>query len=917
MPDSDQQSNSKLFKSNFDQLANSSLDSSELLKFESLLEDLRGQAAPAQVSFNQPKVTNIAKAVEPSADESGDERDDASASNIITRKVDQTLSGLAELESELGALQAPNAQVSQSQLLTEHRLAESVLECSRDAIAVLDGTKVVYCNSLAEALFGFDRERHVGLNLIRVIRQNFQVPSDLLKETIQRLQSGEFIEQEVRSVCGSRSIWYEIKLQKILRSDQQRIVVMARDISKRKQYEIELARSRDFLTKTINAVPEPLSVKDSDLNIVLVNDAFCKTHDVCRDRVIGKRSEEALPRSHSPEVTASEQKVLATSEQQASFEAFVDINHEQFILSTYRSTFQDQSSDQSYVVAVSRDVTAEMKRENRLQLLASVFENAQEGVAILNPDGTICEANPEFIATVGKAHAKILGTTLEGILDCGSHPFSELISLARAGRPWFGNVKMLNKRGEEIACWLSLSPSKNRKGETTNLIAMFSDITQIEDTRRELHRQALHDNLTDLPNRRYYRQKIADLIASDVNDTVRFGVSFLDLDDFKIVNDTLGHDAGDQLLVEVSRRVKETLGPDCFMARFGGDEFALLIPEQINVPLKALSCANAVVDALSEPFSLAGHEVHIGVSVGTTIYPDHAQDVESLMRHADVAMYKAKDEGKNKVTFFSTELVEAVEKRQLILAELRLALETEALSVVYQPKMCLKTNCITSSEALVRWTQSDGTVMSPSEFIPLAEDFGLINMLGYQVLRRVCLQAREWHEAGLLSGPIAVNLSPRQLKEPNFLQQLTDTLTETGVNPCWIELEITENAVMEDIERSLKLMQKINQLGVQIAIDDFGTGYSSLSYIRDFPIKTLKIDTTFIRDLPLCSRAVAIARTVLSLGHGLDMTVVAEGVETVDQLEFLREIGCDLVQGYLISKPLPGSELVTWLKSLS
>ena len=569
------------------------------------------------------------------------------------------------------------------------------------------------------------------------------------------------------------------------------------------------------------------------------------------------------------------------------------------------------------MVAVSRDVTAEMKRENRLQLLASVFENAQEGVAILNPDGTICEANPEFIATVGKAHAKILGTTLEGILDCGSHPFSELISLARAGRPWFGNVKMFNKRGEEIACWLSLSPSRNRRGETTNLIAMFSDITQIEDTRRELHRQALHDNLTDLPNRRYYRQKIADLIASDVSGTVRFGVSFLDLDDFKIVNDTLGHDAGDQLLVEVSRRVKETLGPDCFMARFGGDEFALLIPEQINSPLQALACANAVVDSLSLPFSLAGHEVHIGVSVGTTIYPDHAQDVESLMRHADVAMYKAKDEGKNKVTFFSTELVEAVEKRQRMLSELRVALETEAMTVVYQPKMCLKTNCITSSEALVRWTKPDGTVMSPSEFIPLAEDFGLINLLGYQVLQRVCVQAREWHEAGLLSGPIAVNLSPRQLKEPNFLQQLTDTLTETGVNPNWIELEITENAVMEDIERSLKLMQKITSLGVLIAIDDFGTGYSSLSYIRDFPIKTLKIDTTFIRDLPLCSRAVAIARTVLSLGHGLDLTVVAEGVETVDQLEFLREIGCDLVQGYLISKPLPGPELVKWLQSLS
>jgi len=742
---------------------------------------------------------------------------------------------LEELESELGLLDNHVEKIPHNPLLTE-RLAESVLECSRDAIAVLDGNKVLHCNSMAEVLFGFDREQHIGLNLVRVIRENFQVPRKLLKETIRRLENGDFIEQEVRSVGNDRSVWYELKLKRFQLANQERTIMMARDISQRKRYEIELAQSRDFLNKTINAVPEPLSVKDSDLNVVLVNDAFCETHNVLRDQVIGKTAEMAMPQSYSPETSTREQQVFETGERHAGFEAFVDVNNEQFILSTYRSTFQDQTNDQSYVVAVSRDVTAEMKRENRLQLLASVFKNAQEGVAILNPDGTICEANPEFIATVGKAHAKILG--------------------------------------------------------------------------------ALHDNLTNLPNRRYYRQKIADLIASDVNKTVRFGVSFLDLDDFKIVNDTLGHDAGDQLLVEVSRRVKETLGPGCFMARFGGDEFALLIPEQINSPLQALTCANSVVESLSQPFYLAGHEVHIGVSVGTTIYPDHASDVESLMRHADVAMYKAKDEGKNKVTFFSTDLVEAVEKRQRILSELRTALETQTLSIVYQPKMCLKTNRITSSEALVRWTQADGTIIPPSEFIPLAEDFGLINMLGQQVLQKVCLQAREWHEAGVLSGPIAVNLSPRQLKEPNFLQQLTDTLNNTGVAPSWIELEITENAVMEDVERSLKLMQKVNQLGVRIAIDDFGTGYSSLSYIRDFPIKTLKIDTTFVRDLPICSRAVAIAKTVLSLGHGLDLQVVAEGVETNEQLDFLRSVDCDFVQGYLVSKPLPGAEFVTWLKSL-
>ena len=914
MPDNNPQFSSASHQSNPAVPVKDALVSSELLKFEALLEDLRGQEDPTQLPPSRQTTKTVAQQTK-TADPQTSNQDAVEESDIVTRKIVQSLHGLEELESELGLLDNVG-QVPHSPLLTEHLLAESVIEYSRDAIAVLQGSKVLYCNSLAEALLGFNREQHVGLNLVRVIRQNFQVPRKLLKETIRRLKNGDFIEQEVRSIGSDRSVWYELKLKRFLLADQERSIVMARDISQRKRYEIELAKSRDFLNKTINAVPEPLSVKDSDLNVVLVNDAFCETHNVLRDHVIGKTAETAMPQSFSPETTTQEQQVFQTGERQAGFEAFVDINNEQFILSTYRSTFQDQTNNRSYVVAVSRDVTAEMKRENRLQLLASVFKNAQEGVAILNPDGTICEANPEFIATVGKAHAKILGTTLEDVLDCGAKPFSELTSLARAGRPWFGNVKMQSKRDGEIACWLSLSPSRNRRGEITNLIAMFSDITQIEDTRRELHRQALHDNLTNLPNRRYYRQRIADLIASDFNNTVRFGVCFLDLDDFKIVNDTLGHDAGDQLLVEVSRRVKETLGPGCFMARFGGDEFALLIPEQINSPLQALSCAKSVVESLSRPFSLAGHEVHIGVSVGTTIYPDHATDVESLMRHADVAMYKAKEEGKNKVTFFSTDLVEAVEKRQRILSELRTALETQKLSVVYQPKMCLKTNRITSSEALVRWTQPDGTVIPPSEFIPLAEDFGLINMLGQQVLQKVCIQARQWHEAGLLSGPIAVNLSPRQLKEPNFLQQLTDTLNNTGVAPSWIELEITENAVMEDVERSLKLMQKINQLGVRIAIDDFGTGYSSLSYIRDFPIKTLKIDTTFVRDLPTCKRAVAIAKTVLSLGHGLDLQVVAEGVETAEQLEFLRSIDCDFVQGYLINKPLPGLEFMNWMKSL-
>ena len=391
------------------------LDSSELLKFESLLEDLRGQETPPQPSPHERSAkttTQQTGAVNPQKND----QDTAEGSDIVTRKIAQSLHGLEELESELGLLDNHVEKIPHNPLLTE-RLAESILECSRDAIAVLDGNKVLHCNSMAEVLFGFDREQHIGLNLVRVIRENFQVPRKLLKETIRRLENGNFIEQEVRSVGNDRSVWYELKLKRFQLANQERTIMMARDISQRKRYEIELAQSRDFLNKTINAVPEPLSVKDSDLNVVLVNDAFCETHNVLRDQVIGKTAEMAMPQSYSPETSTREQQVFETGERHAGFEAFVDVNNEQFILSTYRSTFQDQTNDQSYVVAVSRDVTAEMKRENRLQLLASVFKNAQEGVAILNPDGTICEANPEFIATVGKAHAKILGTTLEDVLD--------------------------------------------------------------------------------------------------------------------------------------------------------------------------------------------------------------------------------------------------------------------------------------------------------------------------------------------------------------------------------------------------------------------------------------------------------------------------------------------------------------------
>ena len=302
--------------------------------------------------------------------------------------------------------------------------------------------------------------------------------------------------------------------------------------------------------------------------------------------------------------------------------------------------------------------------------------------------------------------------------------------------------------------------------------------------------------------------------------------------------------------------------------------------------------------------NLNGQRVFIGVSIGTTVYPDHADTVESLMRHADVAMYQAKEEGKNKATFFSSELAEDLERRQSLLSELRTAIDDDELEVVCQPELCLRENRSNSCEALVRWTKRDGTIVSPLEFIPLAEDFGLIEKLLDRVFQIVARQARLWHVGRVLTGPIAVNLSPRQLNDPNFISRLKQILEMTKIQPEWIELEITENSVVEDKDRALRLMHEINDLGMSIAIDDFGTGFSSLGYIRDFPIRTLKIDPSFVRDIPHCTRAVAISKTNLYLGHGLNLKVVAEGVETFEQVEFLRNHGCDMVQGFLVSRPM-------------
>lgn len=545
---------------------------------------------------------------------------------------------------------------------------------------------------------------------------------------------------------------------------------------------------------------------------------------------------------------------------------------------------------------------AERHREERVNLLSRVFENAREGVVILDAEGLIQEVNPVFLTVAQSDEANLIGLPLHRTLGWTFPDYDKVLRSVMSGQAWTGRA-IVPRNEEDRSYLISFSPVQG-KGELSNVIVLFSDVTDIDRTQQCLKRQALHDQLTGLPNRRYFRERIEALIEECSQVRSSFAVCFVDLDDFKHVNDSHGHLAGDQLLVEVSRRIRNHSGPDAFVARFGGDEFAILIPRTDTDLTKTATITDQVLRSLREPIDVLGTDLRVSASLGVTEYPTQCKNVDELLQYADVAMYSAKKAGRNQIRAFASEMWEAVEQRHRIQRELNRALQENEISVVYQPQIDLKSGQCIGCEALARWRTPDGQQISPAEFVPVAEQTGLVAPLGEAVLRMVCLQLAEWERIGCRPDRVAVNLSPRQLYERSFIVEVLEILESTEAQSDWLTLEITENAVMEDIPHAMRIMDELSEVGFHIALDDFGTGYSSLSYLKQFNVHSLKIDRSFIMDLPGDERARSIVESVIHLGQGRDLTVVAEGIETQTQYRVLRDMGCDMGQGYHIARPL-------------
>lgn len=426
---------------------------------------------------------------------------------------------------------------------------------------------------------------------------------------------------------------------------------------------------------------------------------------------------------------------------------------------------------------------------------------------------------------------------------------------------------------------------------------------------------ASHDSLTDLPNRETFNGLLREAIDAAQRHDQRFAVLFIDLDRFKVINDSLGHEAGDLLLLEVANRLRGALRASDVVARLGGDEFVVILDQCGDID-NVQHIATGLLAALAEPMELAGHECHTTASIGIAMYPANGSDAQTLTKNADMAMYLAKEDGKNGYRFFSKEVKTQSIERLSLESALRRALEREQFSLNYQPKVDMETGQITGVEALLRWTHPDLGNVSPAQFIPLAEETGLIVPIGRWVLNEACAQAMAWQRRGLLPLSMAVNLSPRQFADEHLLQDVDEALAASGMSPVLLQLEVTESMMMRNVGRALKVLDAIQSRGIRLAIDDFGTGYSSMSLMKHFPIDTIKIDRSFVRDLPQDSEDQAIAQAIISMGKALGMTVVAEGVENAEQEAFLRTHGCDEMQGFLISKPLPARQIAELLRPM-
>lgn len=562
------------------------------------------------------------------------------------------------------------------------------------------------------------------------------------------------------------------------------------------------------------------------------------------------------------------------------------------------------------MLGTRRDISAGKAQEEQLQLAATVFEAASEGIVIFDPDYRLRAVNQAFSKLTGFTREEVLGRSVVELpcsRDARRH-YQVIHQALEQHGSWQGELVETRKNGDFYPQWLQLNVVRDSRGKVAHIVGFFADLSARRESEERMRYLTHYDELTGLANRSLFKERLQEASQRVRQGGRSLALLHIDLDRFKLLNESLGHEVADQLLKQMARRISNALPEADTIARLSGDEFAVLFDAYGSLSSLA-RVANRLLDKLRAPLSVVDHELVISASVGISLLPDNAREITALVSQANMAMQHAKRLGGNNFQFYTQSLQASTVERLQLENQLRKAIEERQLEVFYQPKLCLATGRLEAAEALVRWRHPQWGLVPPGDFIGLAEETGLIGPIGEFVLRQACWQACEWQRQGHEPIRVSVNLSVHQLRQGKLVSLVRQVLEESGLAPGLLELELTESQLLDNVEHIIASFRQLHELGVKLAIDDFGTGYSSLSYLKRFPVDYVKIDQTFIRGLSEGSEDAAITRAIIAMAHSLELKVVAEGVETHEQLAFLKAQHCDEVQGYLISHPLEAQAL--------
>jgi diguanylate cyclase (GGDEF)-like protein/PAS domain S-box-containing protein len=703
------------------------------------------------------------------------------------------------------------------------------------------------------------------------------------------------------------------------------------EVTERKNLENELRHSHQHLQNIIDFMPDATLIIDLEGRVLVWSRELARLTGVPPENMVGKKDYEyALPFYGkrrpilvdlvlNPNVEVEEQH----------YEGFTrngDIVHGECYapglganpayITSSACVLRDSKGEVIGAIECIRDTSDQMKAQKRIKLLAKIFNESGEAIVITDSENRIIETNVAFEQFTGYTREEALGKN-PSILKSGIEDRSFYESMWRSileTNYWQGEIWDKRKDGSLYPKWLTITAIRDRANLITNYFASFSDITQRKEAEKRIEQLAHTDTLTTLPNRHTLVERLSQALEQAKRGSHQLAVFFVDLDRFKTINDTLGHHVGDLLLKEVAARLKSSLRAEDIVARFGGDEFVVVQP-QIRSHLEPAHLAEKILQTVSSPYFLDNNTVYTSPSIGISVFPHDGGSVSELFKNADIAMYHAKAAGRNTYQMFTKEMHTAARQRLAMENNLRSAITNDEFVLHYQPQVEAVSGKVTGLEALVRWQSPEVGLVSPDRFISIAEETGLILEIGRHVFEMACDQAAQWKKAGVPFEKISVNLSTRQLQQPELPEILSSIMAGYGVEPGMIELEVTESMTMERPVESVRILGALKSMGIDLAIDDFGTGYSSLSYLKLFPVDKLKIDRSFVKDIETDPDDAAIASATIAMAHSLGKKVVAEGVETAAQLEFLIKEGCDIIQGYFFSKPLSAEDAEAYLRN--